>query len=814
MIEQKFNENWKYWEEADSFALIWSVPDHAKTVTLPHDAMIEKPACEKSPNKGNTGFRDGAVYAYVKLFDVPESYRGQTMMLKFEGAYMNAFVYVNGDLAGKNPFGYTTFYVPLNGFVKYGQANEIRVIIRNGNMTNSRWYTGGGLYRDVYLLVSDLIYICPDGVMISTEDADEENAIVRVNTELTNRDYEYRDIFLETQIADRKGNIVAEEKQRITLFEHEKCSVTTRFAIEKPLLWDADRPNLYVCSSRIVEEIPPEEQHPEEKRILDEAVTNFGIRTLTVDAKNGLRVNRKTVKLRGACIHHDSGVLGAATYEDAQYRQVRLLKEAGFNAIRMAHHPMAQAMLRACDALGMYVMDEAFDMWNRCKADYDYSMYFAEWWEKDIEAMVRKDFSHPSVILYSVGNEIPEIGSRHGARICGRISEKIKSMDPTRFTLASVNGTFAAGDSVPEIMFDLNAEIAGEEREKVGTDTKIEGNVNDFMALMREHMGDIVKHRTITERLERAFAGTDIAGYNYMETRYETDGRQYPNRVMVGSETCVPDLAHNWEKVRKSGNLIGDFTWTGWDHLGEAGAGIPAYEWGEGGFSATYPAQLSYAGDMDLTGFRKPQSYFREIVYGLRKEPYIAVQNPYRYGKTQLPNPWILSDSKASWTYQGLRGKPVIVEVYSAGDTVELIKNGVSLGRKPAGEEAGFITYFETDYEPGELVAVTYEGTREVGRNRLKTADTPKKLKITTENGLKDGLTFVTIEVCDENGILHMEDAETIVIETDEHTKLLGFGSGNPKPSYNYDSTKTRTFNGRAFAVTKGNGFRIYLCER
>ncbi|MDD7177630.1 MAG: glycoside hydrolase family 2 TIM barrel-domain containing protein [Lachnospiraceae bacterium] len=363
----------------------------------------------------------------------------------------------------------------------------------------------------------------------------------------------------------------------------------------------------------------------ENNELLDENMETFGIRTLSVDPKHGFCVNGKTVKLRGSCIHHDSGILGAATFYDAEYRRVRMLKEAGFNAIRMAHHPAASALLRACDELGMYVMDEAFDMWQRCKSDHDYGLFFDECWEKDVEAMVRKDFNHPCVVMYSIGNEIPEIGTDHGAKMCHDISEKIKESDPTRYTLASINGIFAASDVIQGIVAELlnEQEAAGE----------ISGDVNNFMAVMDANTDKIVVHNEITKRLDKACAYTDIAGYNYMTARYELDGRIRPNRVIVGSETYPPAIAKNWELVESLDHVIGDFTWTGWDYLREAGIGVPAYQFGEGGFSAVYPCMLAYCGDIDITGHRRPASYYREIVFGLRQTPYIAVQNPYQYGK-------------------------------------------------------------------------------------------------------------------------------------------------------------------------------------
>lgn len=788
MLERKFNDSWKFWVDKNAFALVWNIPDHAREITLPHDAMMEQAAHEKSANKGNTGFRDGDFYNYVKIMEAPKEYRDKTVLLKFEGVYMNTLVYVNGQLAGKNPFGYTTFYVPLNDFLRYGEENEIRVQVRNGAMTNSRWYSGGGIYRDVYLVVADLTYIVEEGVQIVTESIGEKHAVIRISTEVKNRYHTAEELILETTIKDGNGKVVSIDRLPMVLFEQEERKVSQRVTIDNACLWSGEQPNLYICESKLYKA----------KKVIDQSKNVFGIRSLQLDAKSGLSVNGVEIKLRGACIHHDSGLLGAATYDDAQFRQIELLKSAGFNAVRMSHNPMAQAMLRACDELGMYVMDETFDMWNRCKSDYDYGLYFQEWWERDVTAMVRKDFNHPSVILYSVGNEIPEIGSNQGAEMCHRLCEKVRTLDPTRYTLASINGVFAAGDKVDQIVADVVSDLS-----KAG---KIEGNVNDFMTLMDGHLDDIVVHPIISERLELACASTDVAGYNYMSARYEGDGKNYPNRVIVGSETYPPEIARNWELVKKCNHVIGDFTWTGWDYIGEAGVGVPAYQWGEGGFGAGFPCQLAYSGDIDITGFRRPASYFREVVFGLRKAPYITVQNPYRYGEHIIKTPWVISDSVSSWTYDNCEGKPVIVEIYAQGEEVELFGNGKSLGRKKAGVSQGFITYFDILYEPGMLVAVSYENGTEVGRMELATAGDKRKIVMRAEERRSEELIYIPIEIQDEEGSLATNKTVKLEITVAGDAKVVGFGSGNPKPRYNYNETVTETFHGRALAILKRSG--------
>lgn len=795
MKNYKYNTGWKFWKDRNSFALVWSVPENAEDVTLPHDAMIEDPADPNSPNGGNTGYRNAEVYTYVKMIDAKEEWKDKTILLQFEGVYMNTYVYVNGQLAGKNPYGYTTFYVSLNDFLHYGETNEIRVQVRAGAMTNSRWYSGAGIYRDVYLLESGMTYVEPESVQVKTENADGEIAVLRVGMTLRTREAIPQNLVVATKIKDKEGNVVGKECTAVTLFEGEERSIFQRIAVQNPRLWSEETPDLYTCEVKLLG------KNGEKEELLDEDDETFGIRTLSLDAKRGLRVNGKTVKLRGACIHHDSGIIGAATYEDAQYRQVRKLKEAGFNAIRMSHHPMAPAMLRACDALGVYVMDETFDMWNRFKNNYDYGQFFAERWESDVTAMVRKDYNHPCVVLYSVGNEIPEIGSEHGAQICAQIAEKIRSLDDTRYITAGINGVFAAGDAIDRIVADIAQSDA-----QNGTG----GNVNDFMTVMDSHMADIVVHPLLSARLEKACASLDVAGYNYMTARYEKDAKEYPNRVIVGSETYPPQIAENWDLVEKLPHVIGDFTWTGWDYIGEAGVGISGYHPGEGGFGAVYPAQLAYVGDFDITGFRRPASYYREAVFGFLDKPYIAVQNPRHYGETLIKTPWVMSDSTSSWTWKGMEGKNVVIEVYAQGDEVELLVNGTSIGKKAAGRKASFRTLFETTYESGTLTAISYENGKETGRTDLKTAGGGRSLHVEVEpyegpDAARQELIYVQVEMRDAAGTLASDDNQEISLTTQGKAEILGFGSADPKPKHNYNEGVTSLYGGRAQIILKKN---------
>ena len=775
---EKWNDGWKFWADGDAFALVWNIPEAARDVTLPHDAMIEKAAYAESPNIGNTGFRDGDNYTYVKLLELEEKDLGQKRILKFDGVYCHALVYVNEQYAGGEAYGYTAFYVDITPLLHAG-TNEIRVQVKNAGMTNSRWYSGSGIYRDVWMLTSDPVYLEPDMVNISTASADEEFAVVNVAATVINESLCAKTLYIINSIVDRDGKEAGRETTAFFMKAGEKRRITQRILVKEPELWSDDNPVLYMCRSILCDG----------ENVIDSADVKFGIRTLSLDAARGFRVNGQTVKLRGACIHHDSGIIGAATYDDSQYRQIKILKEAGFNAVRISHHPAAPALLRACDELGMYVMDEFSDMWTRAKNNLDYALDFEKWWKTDVDLMVRKDFNHPSVVLYSVGNEIPEIGTDAGSYLCAQIAGRFKKLDPTRYTTAGINGVFAAGDQMGRIMADLSKDMQAS--------GEIEGNVNDFMTVMDTKMDQIVVHDAISERLEKACGSLDVAGYNYMAARYEPDSMNYPNRVMVGSETYPPDIARNWTLVEKLPAVIGDFTWTGWDYIGEAGVGVPAYKFGEGGFGAQFPCQLAYCGDIDLTGFRRPLSYYREVVFGLRKDPYIAVQDPHHYGETLIKTPWVMSDAVSSWNWAGCEGKPVIVEVYADADEVELIQDGKTLGKKAP---EAFKALFETEYNKGELVAKAYKDGTETGCFVLKTAG-DAGIKV-TKNWEGDELIYLDVELADSEGNV-VTDRDILLTAEAEGCELLGFGSGDPKPLINYNEGKTKTWNGRAQIILK-----------
>jgi beta-galactosidase len=787
MFRLSFNDGWEFRPRVSPFAELGGVSAPYRPVTLPHDAMIGQQRVAPDgavPDGGANAYFPGGTWEYRKTFFVPEEHRGRRILVEFEGVYRDAMVYVNGDYAGQRPYGYSLFRVDAGRFLRFGADNEIRVDARAHR--DSRWYAGAGIYRDTWLLTGALVRIGPGGVRVTTPDTDTERAVVEIATTVENDSIAIRTPRLVTEIRDAAGNVVAADACPVSVLPGEPATARQRLYVRAPRLWSPDSPALYTARVTLTDEDGE----------ADAETVTFGIRSLRLDPDHGLRINGETVKLRGACIHHDNGVLGAATFTRAEERRVQLLKDAGFNAIRMSHHPASTAMLDACDRLGMLVMDEAFDMWTSAKSDFDYHLNFPQWWERDIEAMVAKDVNHPSVILYSIGNEIPETGSPAGAAWGRRLAEKVRALDGTRYVTNAVNGMLAVLD-------DLAAT-----RSKPSED-----GINTLMADPGDMMNAVSSSDLVTKRTAESFSVLDIAGLNYAEARYALDRDRFPNRIIVGSETFPTRIDGNWRLVKQYPNVIGDFTWTGWDYLGEAGIGRPQYTTGEGtqpSFAAPYPWLLAGCGDIDITGHRRPASYYRQIVFGLRDQPYLAVRRPEHHGQTWTGTPWAWSDSVASWTWPGSEGAPVTVEVYSAADEVELLVNGRSLGRKPAGDSHRFRAEFEAVYQPGELLAIAYSNGTETGRHLLRSAAGPLQLRAEADRQViaADGadLAYVGLTLTDPAGTCWTQADRPVRVEVTGQGTLLGYGSAAPATEERFGATERRTYDGRVLAVLRATG--------
>ncbi|MDE7334590.1 MAG: DUF4982 domain-containing protein [Lachnospiraceae bacterium] len=769
MEKINFNDNWKVWKDLDPFELVFHVPDNAKEVNLPYDAMFHEEQKDGAVNGGFTGNIDGAEYKYYKRFFVPEEYQSGHVMLQFEGIYRNASVFVNQSKAGESAYGYTDFMVDAGDYLKFGEENEVLVAVKCGTRS-SRWYSGAGIYRDVWLIHGGSIYIKPGDLRFTTLEADEDGALVNVSAKIHNDSLKAQTIQVSVAVKDMEGNTAADNTYPVRIKSQSVLELRKNIYIDQAKLWDEFSPELYTVSVTL----------SDGEKALDGAVVTSGIRKLSVDARHGLRVNGRTVKLRGACIHHDQGLLGAATYEDYEYRRVKRLKEAGFNAVRSAHNPASQALLGACDRLGVYVMDELVDVWNKSKVSFDYAIDFERSWERDIAHMVEADYNHPCVIMYSTGNEIFEICTEKGLETSRMLGDKFHQMDATRFTTNGINGAFAAGDGLAKIVEDITEGKA---------DTG-KGDVNVFMMAMETNMPGIVSHPIIGGILDKLETTMDIAGYNYMTSRYLPDAKKYADRVMVGTETYPKQIAENWDVITRCPAVIGDFTWTGWDYLGEV--------------TNVYPDLMNTGGDISITGNRRPVSYYREIVYGLTKQPCIAVQDPGSYGIPRNFGPWRFTDCTFCYSYKGQEGKPIMIQVYAGGDSVELFQNGKSLGIQPCGSKTSYETQFHTVYEPGELTAVAYEDGKEIGRTSLQTSGKPESTALSVEKYEK--LIFVNIDLVDEKGLLAADAQTPLSIQVEGPAKLMAFGSVGARHHKGYELPDTTAGEGHALAVLKKTG--------
>lgn len=794
MQANKFNEGWLY-ADASECRDIFDNPPIFKKVTLPHDAMIVRPRSAQSTNENTTGFFDGASCIYTKEIN-PADYEGMTrFILKFEGVYMNAMVYVNEELAGKCPFGYSQFLVDITDYLLEGQPNVIRVLAKSDMNLTSRWYTGAGIYRDVYLLTGREAYLVPESLRINAAPLQNGTACVKIGVKIHSDYLRPVKVMVEMRIRDSQGNAVGAAEYPLTLKPGGNASIQQRITLSDAKLWSLEQPYLYSLECIL---------HSGDE-VMDAVTEEFGIRMITADTVNGLQINGETVKLRGACIHHDNGVLGAATYEKAEERRVRLLKEAGFNAIRSAHNPISSALLRACDRQGMLVMDEAFDMWNTYKSEHDYASHFTEWWPFDLRAMVDKDYNHPCVFMYSVGNEIQEIGTPSGAETARMLSDYVRALDPERFVGGAVNGMFTVFGCLEEILRDIVPDQM---------ETMVGGDINSLMTTLDANMGAAARHPKVGKAIEEACAAYDICGYNYMDSRYESDGEQYPNRIIVGSESRPDAAFNNWRLVQKLDYVIGDFVWSGWDYIGESGIGKIDYTNTKGkGIYGPYPWYLANCGDLDICGYRRPQSYYREIVWGLRKSPYIAVESPAHYGQKAAVTNWSWSDTVPSWTWPGYEGSPVYVEVYADCQEAELLINGISVERKTVPDESwkGIIR-FDTVYSPGTIEVHTYRDGVLQGTSSLATALEHTKLCLRTDaECLRVGdIAFVDITVEDEHGTVDMGHPVRVSLEVSGGT-LLGYGSADPQSLENfYDQVRT-TWNGRLLAVVRADLGEEYL---
>lgn len=760
-------------------------------VTLPHDAMLSEPRTELSAGGVNTGWYEGRDYRYTKVFTPDHTLAGQTAVLEFEGVYHNAEVWLNGEKLAFRPYGYTNFYVDLTGKLRAGEANTLEVIARNADQPNSRWYSGAGIYRPVVLWTADREHIKLNGVKIRTLSLDPAQIEVRV----------------ETEGAGPVSVAVLDDGRELAVASGEtKRQFTFTMTLEGAKPWSLDDPQLYTCQVRFG---------------TDEVVETFGLRTLEWGV-HGLLLNGERVILQGACIHHDNGVLGACCYEDAEWRKIRILKENGYNAIRSAHNPCSKFLLDACDHLGVLVMDEYIDHWYIHKTIHDYVEYFPQWWKRDLKDMVEKDYNHPSVILYSTGNEVSETAQEKGIALTREMTEYLHALDATRPVTCGVNIFFNFLSSVGfGVYSDEKAKKEAEKAEKLkaaGAAPKKKKAVgSEFFNNMAGLFGDNFMKLGATLppcdwRTRDAFANMDVAGYNYGIFRYEGDLKKYPNRLILGSETFCSDAYRFRELAKKEPRIVGDFVWAGMDYLGEVGIGSWEYQDYAPDFGHGVGWVSAGSGRIDLTGLPLGEALYTRVALERDKGPYIAVCPVNHTGDKHSPSAWKMSNAIPSWSWRGCAGKRANVEVYARAHSVELLVNGKRVGKKELKNDC--MAKFRCIYEDGTVEAVSYDSHgHELGRCSLRTASPETQLRAVPEEGdVEPGrLCHIRLQYTDESGVVKPLERGILSVKV-TGGRLLGLGSACPYNETGYTTDRTDTYYGEALAVVQaGEGAELTL---
>ena len=750
-------------------------------VTLPHDAMRSEPRTNESAGEGNIGWFIGGDYEYTKTFTVPEDYGRKRTIIEFEGVYRNAEVYLNGKQIAFRPYGYTNFYVDLGGKLAYGGENELRVIARNADQPNSRWYSGTGIYRPVWLWLGEEKYILINGVRITTTDYRTGEIEVIVKTSRLGE--------VKVDILDGENVVVSAGGLSVDGL------AAFRLRIPNCKLWNVDTPHLYTCrvnfGGDIVEEI-------------------FGVRTLAWGPENGLTINGERVILRGACIHHDNGLLGACAFPEAEERRVRILKESGYNALRSSHYPCSKALLEVCDRAGMLMMDEYVDHWYIHKTKYDYVNYFTDWWKQDLADMAEKDYNHPCVIMYSTGNEVAETAQPRGIELTRAMTDWLHEQDGTRPVTCGINIFFNFLSSIGlGVYSDDKAEKTAANAEKPKKNPKKKAVGSEFYNMLAIKVGDKFMKFGATLppcdwKTKDAYGAMDIAGYNYGLWRYEHDLKKYPRRLILGSETFCKDAYAFWEIAKANPRIVGDFVWSGMDYLGETGDGCAEY--------ADYkfddaPCRRMTGGNgrVDLLGKPRAEAAFTKVAFERETGPFIAVEPVYQTEKLAITG-WQLTKALESWSWRGCGGMDAAVEVYARASEVELFVNGRSAGRKSLKNTCRAV--FHTTYRDGKVMAVAYDGSgRIVGRRTLSTAGADTVLQVRPEKGTvkPHGLAFIQLQYTDKAGVWKPMEKHTLKV-TVENGELAGLGSANAYVEGNYTQDTVKTYYGEAMAIVRANG--------
>lgn len=798
--QRPFDNDWKFIKDSIGGAENPAFDDSKwRTLDLPHDWSIEDlpgpqtadqigPFLKETPSGNSVGIVTGGFLTghtiggtgwYRKHFTIDTKDDGKIVKVLFDGVLTESDVWLNGKHLGYHPNGYTPFaYDMTTSLNPPGQPNILAVRARNIGQT-SRWYSGSGIYRHVSLIVTDPVHIDLWGVYVAASNVSKEKATVNVAVKVINESKKDADIKIETRLVATDGKVTGKAANIEKIASKNNNEFIQTITLDKPDLWFPDAPKLYKVEVNILSK----------GKIIDTYILKTGIRTIKYDAKNGLTINDQPVKLKGGCMHHDNGILGAAAFDRAEERRIGIMKANGFNAIRTSHNMPSPKFLDACDSLGMLVMDEVFDTWTKPKTDRDYHLYFKDYWQQDLKTMLLRDRNHPGVIIWSIGNEIAERADPDGLEITKQLIGVVKKYDTTRPVSEAICAFFG------------------------------------FMGQGHEWSYSAP-----------AFALLNIGGYNYTWNEWQNDHKLHPERVMMTTESMPVDMFPIWSRIEQSPWVIGDFVWTGMDYLGESGVANgkidnEKVEYGMGfpganmGFGRAWPWFVAWCGDIDIIGSKKPQSYYRDVVWN-RSQMEIAVHTPLPAGHNELVSPWGWESELPCWTWPGEDGKTFQVSVYTRCTSVRLELNGKVIGEKKVTADPNLqqsaagtailtgvvpntqlTARFEVPYSPGELKAIGLTDGKEVITKVLKTAGVPKKLILTSDRSSihanRNDLAYVTVEVADENGNIIPNAGIPVDFTISGDGELAAAGNGSPNQMTSFHQQKCSTFRGKAMIIIR-----------
>ena len=719
-----------------------------RSLDVPHDWSIEGRIDPANPMGGSGGFFPSGIGWYRRTFTAPPAWNGKRISVEFEGIYMNATVYINGHDLGLHPYGYTTFFHDLTPHLKLGGSNVLAVRVDQSQQRNSRWYSGSGIYRHVWLDVAHPIHVADWGVFVTTPSVSSARATVSVRTRVANDSDRQSVVTVRHAFYSTSGAAVGRSEKTASVEPRGSAEVEQQIAVDQPALWSPESPSLYRVVTHLVQDGKP----------IDQVSTPFGIRSLEWSAEKGFLLNGKQVKMVGGCIHHEHGPLGAASFDRAEERRVQILKESGFNAIRTAHNPPSPALLDACDRLGMLVMDEAFDCWSRGKNKFDYSVVFQDWWRRDIDAMVLRDRNHPSVIMWNIGNEVPERGEPLGAQEARMISDYLRGLDRTRPVTSALNF--------------------------------IMGKWSDT---------------------DGYYSAIDIAGYNYNLNNHVEDHKRVPARVMACTESYPQSMFDYWAMVDESPYIVGDFVWTAIDYLGESGLGRWYYrdpkDKGPEGYGAPYPYHGADCGDIDICGNRRAMAYYRNIVWNRGEKLFLGVRQSPPEGKELRVTRWGVWPVCQSWTWPGMEGKPLDVVVYSRADTVRLFLDDKLIDEKPTTRAQKFQANFSVPYAPGMLRVIAFQDGNPIAGTALRTVGEPVRVRLKADRtSLRaDGqdLAFIMVEALDARGQLHPNADHQVSFALKGPAVIAAVGNADLTSEEPYRGSQRKLFHGKALVVVR-----------